>query len=171
MRTAALLLFVSFAHPATGQPQKKGAAPKLVEEGGKKALVFIMGETKAEVVAGDKTFKLLPLRSTGTKTFNVVVTTTNSGKKALPSSEGIIDHQNMIATDDTGREFRTNSVSLPPGNDIDPGGTFNYTITLRPHPDPKAREITVTIPARGGEADLWRIVYPKKAWPKGIPSP
>jgi hypothetical protein len=143
---------------------QKKAEPSLIEDGGKKVLVFRFGETTDKVTIGDLEYQIKPAMVMQGRSANIYFAVRNNGKKAVKVTDVYVSEDGIKLIDDTGREFRHARGGSKGGPFIDPGREFSNSMTFSPEPDTKAKEFTATVKAPAGEADLWRIVYPKKTW-------
>ncbi len=154
---------VALSLPAvTAQPKAK--APKLIQEDSRKILVFTYGAGE-ELVVGDVRWKPDALYvSTKFSRFGVGYLVKNLSPTTPAKKADVIKPQDATARDDVGKSYQGVDWTLPPGTTIEPGEEVRVGYTSGPLPGPNVKHVVAEFPAAGGDADLWRIVYPRATW-------
>lgn len=167
---------------AAQPPARKLAAPKIVEEGGKKVAVFEYGKTDPAVKIGELTLRILPLRSLKTTAAPSPIAllgyqVENRSNQSVQLAGTQLPNWFLAKSikDSTGREMTVaaeGATWVAEDRTLAPDTFWQFQMDSKPHYNPKADSLSMIVPAPpGSEAELWRVVFPRKTWVQSWPVP
>ena len=155
---------LAFAIPAAGQ-RPTAKEPKLIEENGKKVLVCSPGQA-TRVGNVIYTFGRLGVDQRY-KSLSITYSATNAGKETVPIREIGVKSTSLSSGTEN---LKGIAISWGGGRTIKTGKALSYTQWYRFPDDLTTKELVAEFEGKG-DADVWRVVYPRAGWVTGPPPP